>query len=172
MSHRTLIQTIDIRCENCQQWFPSAVYFTDAESFDASHLVGARQTCPLCDKSTGSNKGNFRVRTSEGGFLGDIAAGGGPTTPIENQTFENERLVLDGSSFTNCVFRNCQVVYYGTGPIKLHGNKFVDTQVLWGGPAAQTVAILAKMYHGGMKLVVETVIDQIRKGAVPTIPRK
>jgi hypothetical protein len=61
---------ISIRCLNCNQWFPSPIFFGDSESFDTSTLFGNLAQCPHCGKMTGCNKENFRARFEDGGFLG------------------------------------------------------------------------------------------------------
>lgn len=67
-------KSIEIRCEHCRQWQPSAIYFGDSESFDTSTLFGNRQQCRHCRKITGCNKETFRALFEDGGFLGNMTS--------------------------------------------------------------------------------------------------
>jgi hypothetical protein len=61
---------ISIRCLNCQEWFPSPIWFGDSESFSTTTLFANRAQCPRCGKMTDCNKDNFRARFEGGGFIG------------------------------------------------------------------------------------------------------
>jgi len=63
-------ESIEIRCEHCQKWFPSPIFIGDSESFDTSVLFGNTAQCRHCQKMTGCDKNNFRARFEGGGFLG------------------------------------------------------------------------------------------------------
>jgi hypothetical protein len=61
---------IRIRCQNCQHWFPSPIFFEDSASFDSSMLFGNRARCPSCRQWTSCDKENFHARFEDGGFIG------------------------------------------------------------------------------------------------------
>lgn len=65
-------KSIEIKCSNpsCNSWFPSPIFFGDMNSFDTSMLIGNKAQCPKCNKMTGCNKENMRVRSDDGGFRG------------------------------------------------------------------------------------------------------
>ena len=42
--------------------------------------------------------------------------------PVINKEFMNERVLLDGHSYSNCVFRNVKFIYNGTAPFDLSHN--------------------------------------------------
>lgn len=44
--------------------------------------------------------------------------------PVLNKTFVNERIVIDGKSFSGCRFENVKMVYNGTAPFDLSKNDF------------------------------------------------
>ena len=61
---------ISIRCEHCREWFPSPIFFGDSESFNSSSLFANQAQCHHCNKMTGCDKDNFRVRFEGEGFVG------------------------------------------------------------------------------------------------------
>lgn len=67
MSNTTDIQ---IKCLNCSNWFKSAIWIGNSETFDTAILFGNLQQCPHCGKMTSCNKENFKARFEDGGFLG------------------------------------------------------------------------------------------------------
>lgn len=66
------VKTLEIKCTNCDTWFPSPIFFGDLNSFDTSTLTGNLVQCPnpKCNKMVGCNKENMRVRGNDGGFRG------------------------------------------------------------------------------------------------------
>jgi len=48
-------------------------------------------------------------------------------TVIINKHFRNERIVLDGKSFSNCIFDNVSFEWNGTAPFDLVGNTISDS---------------------------------------------
>ena len=58
----------EIRCLNCNKWFPSPIQFGDANSFFSSDTSGNKAQCPYCRLMTDCNKDNmlFDQRDSEG----------------------------------------------------------------------------------------------------------
>jgi hypothetical protein len=64
-------KTLEIKCENCDTWFASPIFFGDMNSFDTSVMIGNSAQCPKCHKMTGCNKENMRVISEKGGFRGN-----------------------------------------------------------------------------------------------------
>lgn len=62
---------------------------------------------------------------SLGGRFGALPGWRYPYEPerIVGKKFSNERVVLDGRSFFDCEFANVTLVYNGTTPIQLRGNR-------------------------------------------------
>ena len=60
-----------------------------------------------------------------GGYSGAFPGWRYPYEPerIVGKKFSNERVVLDGRSFFDCDFSNVTLVYNGTTPIQLRGNR-------------------------------------------------
>ena len=59
-------------------------------------------------------------------------------TRYENQTFENEHLVLDEVVFINCIFKNCSLEYAG-GDTHVQNCQGDGCQLVWRGAAQRTV---------------------------------
>lgn len=66
---------IDIKCLNCQNWFPSPIFFGDSKSLDTSYMEGNLAQCHHCGKMTNCNKENMRAKFEggSGGFVGNDA---------------------------------------------------------------------------------------------------
>lgn len=64
------IKVLEIKCTNCNSWFPSPIFFGDINSFDTSTMAENSVQCPKCEKMTGCNKENARVVSRNGGFRG------------------------------------------------------------------------------------------------------
>lgn len=67
------VESIDVRCLKCREWFPSPIFITPWNSFSESQIVGNIAQCPHCGKMTPCDKENYRVRFKNGGFLGSDA---------------------------------------------------------------------------------------------------
>jgi hypothetical protein len=82
---------------------------------------------------------------------------------IRNQSFENERVELDGNAFESCTFTNTHLVFQGTGPVSLVDCAFADNiQWEFTGPAANTMQFL--------KLLVESSGDYGKALILQTFP--
>jgi hypothetical protein len=85
-----------------------------------------------------------------------------------NQTFSNITVYLDGSSFYDCIFEKCVVVFSGVLPAHLHIPRFVTCQWQAGGPAYTTINFLTALYKAGAKDLIEATFEKIREKATPT----
>lgn len=87
-------------------------------------------------------------------------------TRIEGYEFENEDVVIDFTVFKQCGFKNCNLIYYGHGPVNLENNVFDGCHWSFAGPAENTMQFLHAMYHGnaeGGRALVEAMIRGIQK---------
>lgn len=80
----------------------------------------------------------------------------------KNQTFNGVNIVLDGSSFYDCTFENCTIIFSATLPFTLQNPKFTDCKWEMVGPADQTLKYLAALYQAGAQELVEATFDNIR----------
>lgn len=85
-----------------------------------------------------------------------------------NQTFSDITVYLDGSSFYDCTFEKCIVVFSGVLPAVLHNPRFVDCQWQAAGPAETTINFLTALYRAGAKDLIEATFERIRGKAPPT----
>lgn len=81
----------------------------------------------------------------------------------EKQIFRRKRIQLDGSSFTECFFEECQLHYSGVFGVEMHGCKFSDG-CSWhlDGAAAEAVKFMSVLYRSGAVAMVEATFDNIR----------
>ena len=84
-----------------------------------------------------------------------------------NQTFSDVTVYLDGSSFYDCVFERCTVVFSGVLPAVLNNPRFVDCKWVAAGPADTTINFLTSLYKAGAKDLIEATFDTIR-GKAPS----
>jgi len=116
---------------------------------------------------------NTRRATLPNGAVIDFAAGDPsqrqPAETIENRSFQNETIRLDGKNFLNCRFENVVLQYSGEGPFSLQGSQFHGHfQFMFDGPAARAVQALSAMYTGfgdRGRETVEMFFDSIRNPA-------
>jgi hypothetical protein len=80
------------------------------------------------------------------------------------KTFKGETVTLDGNTFHQCTFENCELIYKGGKPPAMSGCSFNTPRFKFEGPAADTLAFFAAMYHGGLQVVVDDTFKQIRAG--------
>jgi hypothetical protein len=88
----------------------------------------------------------------------------------ENQTFTGKRIQLDGSSFTNCRFNECRLVFNGLVGFELVGSHFQDCRYDFEGPARETIQFMRSIYHtgGDSAALIERIFEDIRRP--PTRP--
>src|SRR5579862_2285928 len=68
----------------------------------------------------------------------------GPSEPMnrfENQTFENQHVILDEGVYVNCKFKNCSLEYSG-GDVYVQNCQGEGCQLVWRGAAQRTVLLL------------------------------
>ena len=59
----------------------------------------------------------------------------------ENQTFENQHVILDDGVYVNCKFKNCSLEYSG-GDVYVQNCQGEGCQLVWRGAAQRTVLLL------------------------------
>lgn len=67
------VESIEIRCQHCKEWFNSPIFIGGDLAFITATLSNNLAQCPHCRKMTGCDKENMRVRykDSKGGFIGN-----------------------------------------------------------------------------------------------------
>jgi ribosomal protein S27AE len=56
------LKRIEVRCQNCHQWFDSGIKIPESYEFEADALIGMLKECPRCGENTHFSKQNMRVR--------------------------------------------------------------------------------------------------------------
>jgi len=70
-------------------------------------------------------------------------------TVIENYTFEDEEVVIDHIDFVNCTFRECTLVYHGTGEANSEDSEVIDCEIEIRGPAENGLRYLRTVVEDG-----------------------
>lgn len=88
-------------------------------------------------------------------------------TEFRDRTFEDERIYVEGQTFTGCTFRRCRFVFTGVALTHhMTANTIEGFSVEFEGPALNTVGFLQGLYATGgeERAFVEDVIDAIQSG--------
>ena len=87
--------------------------------------------------------------------------------PTQNKTIKNVFIALDGKTFVNCHFENCELSYSGLMQVSLKECTFSKCKWFFAGAAKNTIGFMTGMYGlgGTQAKVVEKVFDQIRINA-------
>lgn len=80
----------------------------------------------------------------------------------KNQTFSDVTVHLDGSSFYDCTFERCAIVFSSLIPTTLHNPKFIDCKWQAIGPALLTIEFMASLYRVGARDLIEATFKTIR----------
>lgn len=82
---------------------------------------------------------------------------------IENKTFNNETVHVDGNSYIGCTFTRSTLVY-SAGEIPEFANCEFDRVTLdFDGAAQNTMTFLSGLYRGGFERGIETIFDAMRR---------
>jgi hypothetical protein len=80
----------------------------------------------------------------------------------KNQTFSDVTVYLDGSSFYDCTFERCTVVFSSLLPATLNNPKFIDCKWQATGPAENTIKFMTALYKVGARDLIEATFKSIR----------
>ncbi|MGJ3239676.1 MAG: hypothetical protein ACFE0Q_13280 [Anaerolineae bacterium] len=81
---------------------------------------------------------------------------------IENASYENERVQIDGKSYRDCTFTDVTLVY-SAGILPIFENcTFNNIQLDFSAEADNTLLFLSGLYRGGFAHSVEAIFDAIR----------
>lgn len=90
---------------------------------------------------------------------------------IHEHEFVDQVVHMDFHEFDHCTFTRCRLIIHGFGTFKLSGCSFdVACRFEFADAAANTLAVLAAMYHGGFQALIEATIKNIRVGSHPEVP--
>ncbi len=81
---------------------------------------------------------------------------------FRDRVFQNERVTVDGNTFTGCTLRNCVLVFAASQPFTFNANTITNCRVEFVGIAGETLKILKSLYHGGFADLVEQTFENIR----------
>ena len=83
------------------------------------------------------------------------------------QTYSNRELrglnlALDGKRFVGCQLIQCRLTFRGTQLPEFKDTRIVDCQVLFQGPAAATLKMLASLYQSGQGSMVDSIFAHLK----------
>lgn len=87
------------------------------------------------------------------------------------QTFTKQQIFLDGGSFYDCTFEECDLIYSGYLPVILNGNTIRNCRWQFGGPAQNCMAFLTLLYNSGARDLIEATFTSIRNGTMVNPPQ-
>jgi hypothetical protein len=79
-----------------------------------------------------------------------------------NETFTDQRVELDGNTYTNCTFNTCQLVFRATAPVTLQGANFENCTWTFDDAAGLTISFMTALYQGGMTDLMEQTFATMR----------
>ena len=83
---------------------------------------------------------------------------------VVDQSFANERVVLDGKHFEDCTFDTCTLVYGGGRPPNFVRCDFAAPRFVFEDAAQNTIQLMSAIYGGIDERIIEKTFDEIRKG--------
>jgi hypothetical protein len=85
---------------------------------------------------------------------------------FQNETFTDQRVELDGNTYTNCTFVNSQMVFRAAAPVTLQGVNFENCTWTFDDAAGLTISFMTALYRGGMAQLMEQTFANMR-GEIP-----
>lgn len=80
----------------------------------------------------------------------------------ENQTFQDEAILVDGKQYKNCVFQDVTLIYEG-GQLPTFVNcQFRGVDMQFAQAAANTLKFLSGLNKGGFKAAVDSILKGVR----------
>ena len=80
----------------------------------------------------------------------------------KGQKYSDVTVYLDGSSFYDCTFERCTVVFSSVLPMTLHNPRFIDCKWQATGPAEQTINFMSALYKVGARELIDATFRTIR----------
>ena len=81
---------------------------------------------------------------------------------VRGAKFANETVQVDGKEFVGCGFDHCNLIYSGGSPFNFVDTVLHDSEIVFTGPAENTLNTLCGLHHFGMHAFVEELIERIR----------
>lgn len=82
---------------------------------------------------------------------------------IENQTFRNEVVSVDGKRFVACVFDSCTLLYAGGDVPVFSQCRFIEVSLQFTDSAVDTIKFLSGLREGVFTQAVDKIIQGIRQ---------
>ena len=82
---------------------------------------------------------------------------------VENETFQNKAVTVDGIEFKGCLFENSALVYNGGELPSFIDCQFNGITLKFSDAAANTLDFLSGLRKGGFAPAVDKIVNEIRK---------
>ncbi len=82
---------------------------------------------------------------------------------VENKTFNNQVVQVDGNSYIGCTFTRSTLVYSAGKMPEFANCEFENVNLDFDGAAQNTLMFLSGLHRGGFQRGVETIFDGIRQ---------
>jgi hypothetical protein len=82
---------------------------------------------------------------------------------VENKTFNNETVHVDGNSYIGCTFTRTTLIFSAGEMPEFANCEFEQITLDFDGAAQNTLLFLSGLYRGGFQRGVETIFDGIRQ---------
>ncbi|MFP4036287.1 MAG: hypothetical protein ACLFUE_02070 [Desulfobacteraceae bacterium] len=86
------------------------------------------------------------------------------------ETFEGQKILLDGNDYAECAFVDCDLRYGGSAPVSFDNCRFDNCGWSFVDAASNTLYFMASLYHGlgqGGRDLIEQLFESIRKNPPP-----
>lgn len=85
-------------------------------------------------------------------------------TPVVNESFGVEQVILDGKHFISCTFKGTELIFNGSTGFSFERCRFVSHHLRFQGAAGTTLTMLAAMYQEqGFKKCIDYTLNQVRE---------
>lgn len=83
---------------------------------------------------------------------------------MAGRTFKGQSVVIDGKTFKDTTFDSCVLIFRGGGAVHIERCRFLHCEYVFDGAAANTLAMMAALYRGGARELIENTFAEIRAG--------
>lgn len=85
---------------------------------------------------------------------------------IENKTFQNEPVAVEGKAFNACVFNGATLIFSGGEMPSFTNCRFADVSLQFEDAAENTLKFLSGLRGGGFGPAVDSIANNIRQGKI------
>lgn len=85
-----------------------------------------------------------------------------PVKPtVENQTFSDQAIAVESTTYKNCKFIRCVMIYTGYEKVDFAGNTYEDCRIAFSDFAAATVLTMQNMSKNGFRQTIDDTFERM-----------